>query len=120
MTTQKLMSPSEVNAITRALDPVDAALVHINSILADPERRARCRAHRAVGGFYLIRCDIRLDRDQAARLLTACKAAGWKSVQVVVSLGSVSVTLDNENERTWQSTYERRPLTANHMEEMSA
>jgi hypothetical protein len=120
MTTQKLMSPSEVNAITRALDPVDAALVHINSILADPERRTRCRAHRAVGGFYLIRCDVRLDRDQAACLLTACKEAGWKSVQVVVSLGSVSVTLDNENERNWQSTYERRPLTAQPMEELAA
>lgn len=120
MTTQKLMSPKEVDAITRPLDPVDAALLHVNSVLSDPERRARCRAHRAVGGFYLVRCDIRLNREQAVRLLAACQAAGWRSVQVVVSLGAVSITLDNENDRTWLSTYERQPITTTLLEAIPA
>lgn len=112
MTIRKLMSPLEVENLNRPLDPVDAALLIINSVLADPEKRTRHRAHRAVGSFYMFRCEVRVDREQAKRLLMACYEAGWKSAQVLVTHGVLTVLLDNENERSWVSTYERQPIMA--------
>lgn len=111
MTKHNLMSPGQVNAVAQPLDPVDAALLHLNSVLADPDKRNRHRAHRAVGSFLMVRCEVRLEREQARRLLTACYEAGWRSAQVVVAHGAVSVLLDNENERSWTSTYERQVIT---------
>lgn len=108
--TQRVLTPMQVRRRDKVLEPVEAAILHINSVLDDPVRRKAATADASVGGFYHISMNMRLTPEEAHELQERCRAAKWTSGQVVVWQDRTTVCLNTRRSPNWDSYYDGKPL----------
>ena len=96
------VAPTRFTTIQRRLkeDPatrllaVECFIAHVNTVMNDSERRARCRCDPEVGSFWQVAMSpIALDAVSVLTLQKAFEDAGWPQVQVVYWKSNCSVSL---------------------------
>lgn len=106
-----ILGPADLENKTEPRDAVAATVDFINAVLSDPQQRSE-HAHAFMAGqCYRLDFGAKLTLAQAQELLAICKAAGWQNVQVLYSLGTVTVTLSNEGNYYWPSNYSGQPFS---------
>lgn len=93
---------------------VECFIAHVNAVMADSERRARCRCDPQVGSFWQVAMSpIALNAAGVMQLQTAFEKAGWPQVQVVYWRDTCSVSLGEHRRHNFGcAMYNGRPAAA--------
>lgn len=108
--TLKILGPADLENQTEPRDALAVTVDFINAVLSDPQQRSQYAHAFMAGQCYRLDFSAKLTLPQAQQLLAICKASGWKNVQVLYSLGTVTVTLSNEGSYYWPSNYSGQPF----------
>jgi len=107
--TQRVLTPKQVRRRSQELPPVEAAILHINSVLDDPIKRRAASAGRSVGDIVHISMGMKLTPQDAFELQERCRSAGWTSGQVIVWQDRTAVCMHTRDTK-WDSHYNGKPL----------